>query len=187
MLGQSSLESSIQPAVLEGNTNDRSGELIIDLCPPSPIKYASVPDPSGHLTNAISHPSVKKKPLWSKFLSRVKNVIAPSTRKGSISLSDDVDNKTENEATKRGSLRKGSICLSDDVDNKMENEATKRGSLRKGSICLPDDVDNKTQGAATKRRALLVGISYSNPSNTWSPLDGPHGDVDRYWDLLVSA
>jgi hypothetical protein len=57
----------------------------------------------------------------------------------------------------------------------------------KGSIRLPEDVDAKTEGAATKRRALLVGISYSTPSNTWSPLDGPHGDVDRYRDLLISA
>jgi hypothetical protein len=52
---------------------------------------------------------------------------------------------------------------------------------------LPKDEDNKTQGTATKRRALLVGISYTSPSNTWSPLDGPHGDVDRYRDLLISA
>jgi hypothetical protein len=47
---------------------------------------------------------------------------------------------------------------------------------------LPDDVHDKT-----KRRALLVGITYSSPSNTWSQLDGPHGDVDQYQDLLISA
>jgi len=52
---------------------------------------------------------------------------------------------------------------------------------------LPKDEDNKTQGTATKRRALLVGISYTSPSNTWSPLDGPHGDVDRYRDLLINT
>jgi hypothetical protein len=54
------------------------------------------------------------------------------------------------------------------------------------NIHLPDDADNKTQGAATKRRALLVGITYPN-SDYWSPLDGPHGDVDRYQELLISA
>ena len=47
---------------------------------------------------------------------------------------------------------------------------------------LSDDVHDKP-----KRRALLVGITYSSPSNTWSPLDGPHGDVDQYRDLLISA
>ena len=52
---------------------------------------------------------------------------------------------------------------------------------------LPDDVDDKKKDREAKRRALLVGITYSNPWNTWSQLDGPHGDVDQYRDLLVSA
>jgi hypothetical protein len=60
-----------------------------------------------------------------------------------------------------------------------------------GNIRLPDDVayhvENKPEVPAKRRKALLVGISYSSPSNTWSPLDGPHGDVDRFKDLLLSA
>ena len=47
--------------------------------------------------------------------------------------------------------------------------------------------DDKQDGASLKRRALLVGISYTSPHNTWSPLDGPYGDVDRYQELLTSA
>ena len=39
--------------------------------------------------------------------------------------------------------------------------------------------------SSTKRRALLVGISYHHPSPIWSPLDGPHEDVDRFRDLLI--
>jgi hypothetical protein len=52
---------------------------------------------------------------------------------------------------------------------------------------LPDDVHDETKDVEAKRRALLVGITYSSPSNTWSPLDGPHDDVDQYQDLLISA
>ena len=55
------------------------------------------------------------------------------------------------------------------------------------NVHLPNGVGNKTEVAATKRRALLVGITYTGPANKWSPLDGPHDDVDRYWDLLISA
>ena len=52
---------------------------------------------------------------------------------------------------------------------------------------LPEVADKKTGVAAPKRRALLIGICYTSPTNTWSPLDGPHGDVDRCEDLLTSA
>ncbi|KAI0277926.1 caspase domain-containing protein [Russula aff. rugulosa BPL654] len=38
-----------------------------------------------------------------------------------------------------------------------------------------------------KHRALLVGITYTSPSNTWAELNGPHEDVDRYRDLLIST
>jgi len=39
-----------------------------------------------------------------------------------------------------------------------------------------------------KRRALLVGISYHHSqSDTWWPLENPHGDVDMFKDLLVRA
>ena len=50
-----------------------------------------------------------------------------------------------------------------------------------------EDGGEKKGGAAVKRRALLVGITYCSPTNTWSPLDGPHDDVDRYRELLTSA
>ena len=52
---------------------------------------------------------------------------------------------------------------------------------------LPDVADKITGVAAAKRRALLVGICYSSTTNTWSPLDSSHGDVDRCEDLLISA
>ena len=52
---------------------------------------------------------------------------------------------------------------------------------------LPNGVHDKTKDVETKRRALLVGITYTSPSNTWSQLDGPHGDVDQYRGLLISA
>jgi hypothetical protein len=52
---------------------------------------------------------------------------------------------------------------------------------------LANDTRDKPKDVKTKRRALLVGITYTNPWNTWSQLDGPHGDVDQYRDLLISA
>jgi hypothetical protein len=57
----------------------------------------------------------------------------------------------------------------------------------KGSVHLPGDEESQRAVATTKRRALLVGISYCSPSNTWSRLDGPHEDVDQYRELLMSA
>ena len=52
------------------------------------------------------------------------------------------------------------------------------------------DVQEETQSArvapTSKRRALLVGISYHHSrSELWSPLDGPHEDVDRFRKLLI--
>lgn len=52
---------------------------------------------------------------------------------------------------------------------------------------LPNDAHDKPKDVQTKRRALLVGITYTNPWNTWSQLDGPHDDVDQYQGLLLSA
>jgi hypothetical protein len=52
---------------------------------------------------------------------------------------------------------------------------------------LSEDVHHKTNDGETKRRALLIGITYTNPWNTWSQLDGPHGDVDQYQDLLLNT
>jgi F-box-like len=51
----------------------------------------------------------------------------------------------------------------------------------------PIAISIQTWKKSPKRRALLVGITYTNPWNTWSQLDGPHGDVDQYRDLLISA
>ncbi|KAN0136282.1 Caspase domain containing protein [Lactarius tabidus] len=56
-----------------------------------------------------------------------------------------------------------------------------------GTIRLPDDEEDKIEGPTSKRRALLVGISYNGPHNQWSPLDGPHSDVDRFQQLLTDT
>ncbi|KAI0293727.1 caspase domain-containing protein [Multifurca ochricompacta] len=56
-----------------------------------------------------------------------------------------------------------------------------------GPIHLPEDEETKREDSTPKRRALLVGISYSGPFNTWSRLDGPHGDVDHFRELLVGS
>ena len=53
----------------------------------------------------------------------------------------------------------------------------------------PRDVEKgerKGDGPTLKRRALLVGIEYQGvTSPEWSRLDGPYGDVDRFWELLI--
>ncbi|KAH9172758.1 caspase domain-containing protein [Lactarius sanguifluus] len=56
-----------------------------------------------------------------------------------------------------------------------------------GTIRLPDDEEDKSEGPTSKRRALLVGISYKGDHNTWSALDGPHEDVDRFQQLLTET
>lgn len=124
----------------------------------------------------------------------------PTKEEGNVRVPDEVDNTrlARDEDHKQFPKDKNNTRLARDEDHKQlpkdennirlpKDEDNTRLPKDGDKIHLPDDVDNKTQGAATKRRALLVGISYSNPSNTWSPLDGPHGDVDRYRDLLVSA
>jgi hypothetical protein len=41
-------------------------------------------------------------------------------------------------------------------------------------------------GATPKRRALLIGISYHDSTDPmWTPLVGPHDDVDHFWELLI--
>ena len=54
---------------------------------------------------------------------------------------------------------------------------------------IPLDRDKSaTEVRPMKRRALLVGITYSNTSGKmWPQLYGPHDDVDRYRELLVSG
>ena len=124
----------------------------------------------------------------------------PTKEEGNVRVPDEVDNTrlARDENHKQLPKDKNNTRLAKDEDHKQlpkdenntrlpKDEDNTRLPKDGDKIHLPDDVDNKTQGAATKRRALLVGISYSHPSNTWSPLDGPHGDVDRYRDLLVSA
>ncbi|KAH9041167.1 caspase domain-containing protein [Lactarius hengduanensis] len=56
-----------------------------------------------------------------------------------------------------------------------------------GTIRLPDDEEDKSESPTSKRRALLVGISYKGDHNTWSALDGPHEDVDRFQQLLTET
>ena len=39
-----------------------------------------------------------------------------------------------------------------------------------------------------KKRALLVGITYrDSASPIWTPLDGPHVDIEHFQDLLIRA
>ncbi|KAH9979130.1 caspase domain-containing protein [Russula compacta] len=53
---------------------------------------------------------------------------------------------------------------------------------------LNDEEGHEEYGATPKRRALLVGISYSlTSSETWSPLDGTHTDVDNFRELLINT
>jgi hypothetical protein len=120
--------------------------------------------------------------------------------KGSTPLSDDSDNK-ELPGEVNGIALPDSVnskYLPDDVHSRLlsngihsehspDEEHNGRVPDDVHNKHLPDDVHDKTKGVETKRRALLVGITYSSPSNTWSQLDGPHGDVDQYRDLLISA
>jgi hypothetical protein len=63
----------------------------------------------------------------------------------------------------------------------------RRPNNSEGPIRLPSDEESQSHVPTTKRRALLIGIAYSSPSNTWSRLEGPHDDVDRYLELLTGA
>jgi hypothetical protein len=110
---------------------------------------------------------------------RVLNTPRRGSREGSIHYPRDEGNTPKDEGNAHPSKGEGSRHVPKDEGNAhMKDE---------GSIHLPNDVNNKTEGAATKRRALLVGIVYSSPSNTYSQLDGPHSDVDRYRELLICA
>jgi hypothetical protein len=81
-------------------------------------------------------------------------------------------------------------------------------SLRPGASCpshherlperLPDIEEGEGESKAPypgpppspppKKRALLVGISYhDSTSPIWTPLDGPHVDVDHFQKLLIRA
>ncbi len=118
----------------------------------------------------------------------------PRRRKGRTPLSDDSDNKELPDEVNGEELPESvnSTYHSDDAHSKLppngkhkkhcpDEEHNNRVPDDAHNKHLPDDVHDKT-----RRRALLVGITYST-SNTWSQLDGPHGDVDQYRDLLISA
>ncbi|KAH9953158.1 caspase domain-containing protein [Russula dissimulans] len=64
---------------------------------------------------------------------------------------------------------------------KKENQVDWPGLKKDGQV---DDLTKN--GATIKRRALLIGITYAN-ARIWSPLEGPHEDVDQYQELLVST
>lgn len=103
--------------------------------------------------------------------------------RGITPLSDDSDNRELPGEVNGEGLRDSinSKYLPENVHSKpVPNGIHRKHSPTEEHNKLPDDTHDKT-----KRRALLVGITYSSPSNTWSPLDGPHGDVDQYRDLLV--
>jgi hypothetical protein len=111
--------------------------------------------------------------------------------KGSTPLSDDSDNK-ELPGEVNGIALPDSVnsnYLPDDVHSRLLSNGihSELSPDEEHNGRVPDDVHDKTKGVETKRRALLVGITYSSPSNTWSQLDGPHGDVDQYRDVLISA
>jgi hypothetical protein len=101
-------------------------------------------------------------------------------------LSDDSDNEELPGEVNGEELRDSvnSKYLPDDVHSKLPPNGihSKHFPDDAPNEHLSDDVHDKT-----KRRALLVGITYSSPWNTWSELDGPHGDVDQYLNLLISA
>lgn len=62
------------------------------------------------------------------------------------------------------------------------------GRVASGHEFLEDEEGFEEYLVKPKRRALLVGISYSRASSeTWSPLDGTHIDVDKFRDLLISV
>ncbi|KAH9968497.1 caspase domain-containing protein [Lactifluus volemus] len=71
-------------------------------------------------------------------------------------------------------------------------KSRKTGS-NKGSVHQPIDEESPATGnlnvlsITRKRRALLVGITYRNPSNTWDPLEGAFDDVERYRELLINT
>ena len=47
-------------------------------------------------------------------------------------------------------------------------------------------VESKVHVPTPKRRALLIGITYDGSTDPiWTPLVGPHVDVDRFRELLI--
>jgi hypothetical protein len=76
---------------------------------------------------------------------------------------------------------------------KFRKTGSSKGSVHLSTDGLPTDEESQSKGilnitsTTRKRRALLVGITYCSPSNTWDRLDGPFDDVERYRELLISA
>ena len=80
-------------------------------------------------------------------------------------------------------------CLSTILPRRTASTLASDSVGVKGSPHLSpaNEEGDKKDNVTMKRRALLVGIAYSSPSNTWPSLDGPHGDVNRCRELLLSA
>ena len=82
------------------------------------------------------------------------------------------------------------ISLVNDDDNRPRHNLGTSNDASVNASSHPQFTQNqgdKKEVASLKRRALLIGITYTGPHNKWTPLDGPHGDVDRYRDVLTSA
>ena len=117
-----------------------------------------------------------------------------SSPEGIAPLSDDSDDKELPREVNGEELPESvnSTYLPDDVPSKLSPNGVHRKHFpdEEHNNRVPDDAHNKhlPDGVhdKTKRRALLVGITYTSAWNTWSELDGPHGDVDQYRDLLIS-
>ena len=120
-----------------------------------------------------------------------------SKDEGSVGLPNDKANThlQNDEDTIRVTKDEGNAKLPKDEDStRLPKDASADNThlpKDEDNARLPGHLDNKTEVAAGKRRALLVGICYNNPFNIaskkWDPLDGPHGDVERYRILLTSA
>jgi len=115
-----------------------------------------------------------------------------SPKRSTSSPSDDSDNKELPGEVNGNELLRNTVHSTHPPDDVHENllpdvEHHTRVPDDAHNNHRPDDLHDKTEDVKPKRRALLVGITYSNPWNTWSQLDGPHGDVDQYHDLLISA
>ena len=80
------------------------------------------------------------------------------------------------------------LLVNDDANPLRRNTGTSDGtSVNPSTHLSTQNQDDRQKVASFRRRALLVGITYTGPHNKWSPLDGPHDDVDRYRDVLTSA
>jgi len=95
-----------------------------------------------------------------------------------VSLPDEVDS-LKKESQVDGSNKEGYQA------NSLKKES--QGQVDGPELNKDGQVDDsKKDGRAMKQRALLIGIAYTNAKN-WSPLEGPHDDVEQYRELLSST